>query len=96
MTSYLIFFIFYGHVFEYLSREKKVNFKIEPIYASYSTLYRNKAQYNFYPIHNNFISEFKKLIFGLSMSILSLEAAIFLSGKGFYETFEEFTIIKLF
>jgi hypothetical protein len=83
MTSYLIFAIAYGHVFEDFPREKHVDFKLEPIYAWYSVLYRHKAQYNFYPVHNNFISEFKKLIFGHNTSRLSLEATTFLSGKGF-------------
>jgi hypothetical protein len=68
MTSYLIFAIAYGHVFEYLPWERHVDFKLEPFYAWYSVLYINKAQYSFYPVHNNFISEFKKLIFGQSTS----------------------------
>jgi hypothetical protein len=64
MTSYLIFTIAYGHVFEDLPRAKQVDFKFEPVYAWYSVLYRHKSQYNFYQVHNNFILEFKKLIFG--------------------------------
>jgi hypothetical protein len=36
------------------------------------------------------------LIFGLSTSILSLEATTFLSRKGVYETSEEFNVIRLF
>jgi hypothetical protein len=81
MTSYLIFSIAYSHVFEYFLREMNIDFNMEPVYAWYSTLYRHKAQYSFYPDHNNFILEFNKLIFGLSMPILSLEAIAFLSGK---------------
>jgi hypothetical protein len=72
MNSYLMCDISYGHVFEDLSRTKNVDFKMELVYAWYSTLYRNKAQYYFYPVHNNFISEFKKLIFGPNTSRLSL------------------------
>jgi hypothetical protein len=64
MTSYLIFTIAYGRVFDDLPREKHVDFDIEPVYAWYSILYRHKAQYSFYSIHNNVISEFKRLIFG--------------------------------
>jgi hypothetical protein len=56
MTSYLIFSIAYGHVFEDFPREKHVDFKLEPVYVWYSVLYRHKAQYNFYSVHNNFIS----------------------------------------
>jgi hypothetical protein len=63
MASYLIFTIAYGHVFEDFPREKHVDFKLEPVYAWYSILYRHKSQYSFYPVHNNFISEFKRLIF---------------------------------
>jgi hypothetical protein len=88
MTSYLIFSITCGHVFEDLPRVKHVDFKLEPVYAWYLVLYIHKAQYNFYSVHKNFISEFKKLIFGNNTSRLSLEVATFLSGKGAYEMFE--------
>jgi hypothetical protein len=83
MTSYLIFTIAYCHVFEDLSRERSIDFNMEPVFAWYSSLWRHKAQYNFYPVHNNFISEFKKLVFGPNTSILSLEVATFLAGKEF-------------
>ena len=96
MTSYLIYVISYGHVFEDFPREKNIDFNMEPVYAWYLSLYRHKAQNNFYLVHNNFISKFKKLIFGPSTSILSLEAATFLSRKGVFETSEEFTVIRLF
>jgi hypothetical protein len=96
MTSYLIFTIAYGHVFEDFLRETHVNFNLELVYAFYLVLYRHKDQYNFYPFHNNFISEFKRLIFGHNTSRLSLEVSTFISGKGSYETSEEFTVIKLF
>jgi hypothetical protein len=96
MASYLIFAIAYGHVFEDLPREKHVDFKLEPVYAWYSILYRHKSQYSFYPVHNNFISEFKRLIFKQSTSRLSLEATSFLTGKGIYELSKEFIVIRIF
>jgi hypothetical protein len=64
MTSYLIFAISHGHPFEDLPRARNVDFKLEPVYAMYSVLYRHESQYSFYPVHNNFISKLKKLIFG--------------------------------
>jgi hypothetical protein len=72
MASYPIFSISYGHVFEYLSRAKHVDFKLEIFYAWYSILYRHKAQQSFYPSHNSFISKLKRLIFGQGTSRLSL------------------------
>jgi hypothetical protein len=56
MNSYLIFSIAYGHVFEDFPQAKHVDFKLEPIYAWYSILYRHKSQYNFDLVHNYFIS----------------------------------------
>jgi len=56
MVAYLIFAIAYGYVFEDFPRAKHVDFKLESIYVWYSILYRHKAQYSFYPFHNNFIS----------------------------------------
>ena len=58
MASYLIFVISNGHGlngFEYFPCTKHVDFKLEPVYAWYLDLYKHKSQYNFYPVHNNFI-----------------------------------------
>jgi hypothetical protein len=33
MTSYIIFDIAYFHVFEDLSRERSIDFKVEPVFA---------------------------------------------------------------
>jgi len=43
MTSYLIFVIAYCHVFEDLPRARSIDFKMEPVYAWYSSLWRHKA-----------------------------------------------------
>jgi hypothetical protein len=56
MSSYLIFSIAYGHVFEYLSQEKHTDFKLEPFYAWYSILYRHITQYSLYPVYTQFIT----------------------------------------
>jgi hypothetical protein len=69
---------------------------VEPVSVWYPTLWRHKAQYNFYPVHNNFISDFKKLIFGPNTSRLSLEVASFLTEKGIFETMEDFSVLRLF
>jgi len=61
-TYYLNFFIAYCHVFEDLSRERSVKFKVEPIFSWDPTLLRHQAQCYFYLVHNNFIFEFQKLI----------------------------------
>jgi hypothetical protein len=83
-------------VFEYFPREKHVDFKLEPFYVWYSILYRHKYQYDFYLVHNNFISEFKKLIFDNNTSRVSLEGTSFLFGKGAYEISKEFIVSILF
>ena len=61
-----------------------------------SSPHRYKAEYNFYPIHNNFVLETKKMFFGPHTMRLTLDAATFLCMKGIYETYEEFTIIRLY
>jgi hypothetical protein len=55
MSSYLIFSIACCHVFEDLTREISVDFKVEPVFSWYLA----KAQYYFYPFHNNFIFKLK-------------------------------------
>ena len=96
MTSYLIFSIAYCHVFEDLLRERSVEFKVDLVFSWYPSLWRHKAQYYFYPVHNNFTSKFKKLIFCPITSRLSLETATFLSEKGIFETIEYFSFIRIY
>jgi hypothetical protein len=86
MTSYLIFAIAYYHIFEDFLRARSVDSKVEPVSFWYLALWRHRAQDNLYPVYNNFIFEFKKIIFGPNTSRLSLEVATFLSKKGIFET----------
>jgi hypothetical protein len=81
MSSYLIFSITYCHVFKGLHLAKQVNCKIDPVQMWYPTLWKHKAMYHFYEVHNSFISSFKRLIFGPNTSRLSLEATSFLDKK---------------
>jgi hypothetical protein len=81
MTSNLVFSIAYFHIFEYLMREMSVDFKMELVFVWYPSLWRQKTQYNFYAVHNIFLSKFKKIIFGHTTSRLSLEAISFLIKK---------------
>jgi hypothetical protein len=62
----------------------------------YSALWKQKAMYNFYEVHNAFISSFKKLIYGPKTSRLSLEETTFLDKKGRFEAMEDFNIIKIY
>jgi hypothetical protein len=83
MTSYLVFVIVYYHIFEDFPRERNVDFKKEPTFVWYPVLWRHKAPYNFYEVQNGFLSAFKKMIHGPTMSRLSLEVASFLARKEF-------------
>ena len=96
MTSYIIFDIAYFPVFEDLLRERIIDFKVESVFSWYPSLWRHKCQYYFYPVHTNFILEFKKLVFCPTTSSLSLEATTFLARKGFFETTEYLNIIRLY
>ena len=62
----------------------------------YSTLWKQKAMYHFYEVHNEFIFIFKKLIFGPKTSRLPLEVATFLDKRGSFEAMEPFNIINIY
>jgi hypothetical protein len=62
----------------------------------YPALWKQKAMYHFYEVHNAFISSFKKLIFGPKTSRLSLEATTFLDKRGSFEAMEHFSIIRIY
>jgi hypothetical protein len=85
MAYYLIFAITYYHVFKALSIRKRVNSKVDPVTMMYQALWRHKVGHYFYEVYNNFVSKFKKLLFGDDTSRLSLEASTFLNGKGVLE-----------
>jgi hypothetical protein len=79
-----------------LHLSKQVNSKIDPVQMWYPALWKQKAMYHFYEVHNAFISSFKKLIFGPKTSRLSLEATTFLDKRGSFEAMEHFNIIRIY
>jgi hypothetical protein len=81
MASYLGFAITYCHGFKGLRITKRVKSKVDPIIMWYQDLWRQKVGHHFYEVYNNFMHEFKKLLFGEDSSRLSLEASYFLNGK---------------
>jgi len=96
MTSYLVFVISYCHMFEDFPRAINVDFNKEPTFVWYSILWRNKSQYNVYAFQNGYMSAFKKMIHGPTMSRLSLELASLLIEKGVFETLVEFSLLRFF
>jgi hypothetical protein len=61
----------------------------------YQALWRKKVIHCFYEVYNDFVSEFKKLIFGEDTSRLSLEASRFFNKKGILEKMDNY-IIRIF
>jgi hypothetical protein len=49
-----------------------------------------------YEVYYDFVSKFKKLLFGEDTFRLSFEAPTFLKGKGIFEKMEDYNIIKVF
>jgi hypothetical protein len=62
----------------------------------YPALWKKKDMYNFYEVHNSFISSFKKLIFEPKTSRLSLEIEKFLGKRGSFEAMDNFNIIGIY
>jgi hypothetical protein len=62
---------------------KRVN--VDPITIWYQALWSQKAAHLFYDTYNEFVSLFKKLVFGENTSRLSQEALNFLDKKGIME-----------
>jgi hypothetical protein len=96
VSYYFIFNVTYCDAFKGLPLAKKVNCKIESIQMWYPALRKQKHAYNFYEVHNDFISSFKRLIYGPNTSRLSLEVAYFLTVKGRFKYMDNFIIIKLY
>jgi hypothetical protein len=96
MTSYLIFSITYFHVFKGLTIGKRVDCKIDPITMWYHAPWRQKAAYYFYEVYNEFVTVFKRLLFGENTTRVSLKETIFLSKRGTLEKMEDNNIIRFF
>jgi hypothetical protein len=96
MASYLVFSITHCHVFKGLNVGKRVNPKIDPVTMCYQALWRQKVVHCFYEVYNDFVSEFKKLLFGEDTSRISLEASRFLDKKGILEKMDNYNIIRIF
>jgi len=77
-VSYLVFSIMHCHVFKGLSVGKRVKSKVDPVTMWYQALWRQRVIYFFYEVYNDFVSEFKKRLFGEDTSRISLEASNFL------------------
>ena len=72
MASYLIVSITYCHTFKGLSIGKRVNSKFDLVTMWYQALWRQKVFHYFYEVYNDFVSEFKRFLFGEDTSRLSL------------------------
>jgi hypothetical protein len=81
MSSYFIFVITYCHTFEGLNITRRVKIKVDPVTMWYQALWRQRVDHHFYEVYYDFVSKFKKLLFGEETSRLSLEASSFLKGK---------------
>jgi hypothetical protein len=78
MASYMVFSIIHCHIFKGLSVGKRVKSKVDPVTMWYQALWRQRVIYFFYEVYNDFVSEFKKILFGEDTSRISLEASNFL------------------
>jgi hypothetical protein len=96
MASYLIFVITYCHIFKGLSIGKRVNSKVDPVTMWYEALRRQRVVKHFYEVYNDFVSTFKKLLFGEDTSRLSLEASVFLNTRGVLEKMDDYNIMRIF
>jgi hypothetical protein len=96
MSSYLIFSITYCHTFEGLNIARKVKIKMDLVTMWYQALWRQRVNHHFYEVYCDFVSKFKKLLFGEDTSRLSLEATTFLKGKGVLEKMEDYNVIRVF
>jgi hypothetical protein len=81
MSSYLIFSITYCHTFEGLNIVQRVKIKVDPVTMWYQDIWRQRGNHHFYELYYDFVSKFKKLLFGEDTSRISLEASSFLKGK---------------
>jgi hypothetical protein len=64
MASYFVFAIVYCCQFQKLTICKRVNFEIDPVTFWYQALWRHKTCLHFYEVYNDFVSDFKGLLFG--------------------------------
>jgi hypothetical protein len=96
MASYLIFCITHCYQFPNLTINKRIKCEADLVTFWYQALWRHKTPLFFYEVYNDFVSIFKKNLFGESTSRISIEAAKFLEKKGTIEKMENHSIIRIF
>jgi hypothetical protein len=92
MASYLIFVITHCYQFPNLTISERVKWEAGLVIFGHQALWRHKTPLFFYEVYNDFVSVFKKHLFGKITSRISIEAAKFLEMKG---TIEKMEIIVL-
>jgi hypothetical protein len=61
----------------------------------YQALWKQKVVHHFYEFYNDFVSVFKKFLFGEDTSRISLELSSFLNTKGVIEKMGDYNIIRI-
>jgi hypothetical protein len=61
----------------------------------YPALWKHKTTYQFYEVYNSFVSFFKKILFGMKTSILSLEETTFLDKRGRIEATRHYNVVRI-
>jgi hypothetical protein len=81
MTSYLVFAIVHCNVFERLPPGGNVDVDNDHVQFWYPMLWRHKAPYNFYQVQDKFVREFRHIMVGTQLLIITHEALNFLKGR---------------
>lgn len=96
MISYLAYAIIFNCIVKELPVKRDINISQEPIQFWYPMLWKHKASFHRYKIHDSFLGRCREILAGEVPDRVIREDINFIDGKGFMFSEEEHTHFKLF
>lgn len=93
MLSYLVYAIVYNYVFEELPPKKDVDIVEESIQLWYPMLWKHKASFHVYQIHDSFLGRCRALLTRATLEKNTQNAKAFLERKGLFYFEKEYSYI---
>ena len=82
MTMYLVYDVFYNCIVEEFLVKRDINISQEPIKFWYPMLWKHKAPFHIYQIHDSFLGICREILTGEVPNRITREARDFLDAKG--------------
>ena len=96
MTLYLVYAIIYNCIVKEFPMKRDIDISQEPIPFLYPKLWKHKAPFHIYHIHDSFMGRCREIMMGEVPNRINREARDFPNGKGQFFIEDEHISFRLF